>query len=94
MLAPGRYAVLRVTDTGKGMDAATLTRCFEPFFTTKGLGQGTGIGLATVRDIVQTYGGCVLASTAVGRGSTFTVYLPVAAVAEAEAGDEVDADAA
>jgi two-component system, cell cycle sensor histidine kinase and response regulator CckA len=77
VLPTGRYAVLRVTDTGQGMDARTLARCFEPFFTTKGLGQGTGIGLATVRDIVQMYGGTVIASSAVGRGSTFTVYLPV-----------------
>jgi signal transduction histidine kinase len=83
-LPPGRYVVLRVSDTGEGMDHRTLERCFEPFFTTKGLGHGTGIGLATVRDIAHHYGGTVGVSSAVGRGSTFTVYLP-AATASAEA---------
>jgi signal transduction histidine kinase len=83
-LRPGRYVALRVSDTGDGMDHRTLERCFEPFFTTKGLGHGTGIGLATVRDIAQHYGGTVSVTSAVGRGSTFTVYLP-AGTASAEA---------
>ena len=75
-LAPGRYVLLRVGDSGDGMDTRTLARCFEPFFTTKGMGKGTGIGLATVRDIVEMYGGSIAASSEPGSGSTFTVYLP------------------
>ena len=66
--------VLRVSDTGFGMDAATRARVFEPFFTTK-LG-GTGLGLATVRDIVQRHAATIDLDTAVGRGTTFAVTFP------------------
>jgi two-component system, cell cycle sensor histidine kinase and response regulator CckA len=75
-LPAGRYAALVVSDSGAGMDDRTLARCFEPFFTTKGMGRGSGIGLATVRDLAEQYGGSVVASSAPGAGSTFTVYLP------------------
>jgi PAS domain S-box-containing protein len=76
---PGRYARLRMVDTGQGMTSEVLTHLFEPFFTTKEQGRGTGLGLATVQSIVSQHQGFVAVQSDEGKGSTFSVFIPMAA---------------
>ncbi len=81
-LPPGNLVSLSVTDTGTGMTDEVKARLFEPFFTTKPPGAGTGLGLITCQRIITEAGGRILASSEPGKGSTFTVLLPAAAVRE------------
>jgi PAS domain S-box-containing protein len=71
------YACVAVEDTGIGMEAVTLERAFEPFFTTKGVGQGTGLGLSVVDGLTHQMGGTIRVASVVGKGSSFTLYLPL-----------------
>jgi CheY-like chemotaxis protein len=85
-LVQGHYVCLAVSDTGRGMDEAVLGRLFEPFFTTRAA--GNGLGLATVREIVQEHGGAMHVRSTLGQGSRFEAWLPCTGVTEGVAEGE------
>jgi len=75
-LAPGDYALLRVSDTGHGMDRETLAQIYDPFFSTKAPGKGTGLGLAMVHGIIENHNGHIKCHSTPGKGTSFTIYFP------------------
>ncbi len=93
-LGAGRYVVITVADTGRGMDEETQRRMFEPFFTTKGVGEGSGLGLSTAIGVVDQMGGTIDVDSRLGRGTTVKVYLPEAQRSLAGAEGEEPAAAA
>jgi len=77
LLTPGKYVVMRISDTGVGIPEEIRDRIFDPFFTTKGPGKGTGLGLAMVYGIVKEHKGVINLRSQLGKGTTFEIYLPV-----------------
>jgi signal transduction histidine kinase/CheY-like chemotaxis protein len=84
-LAPGQYVVLTVSDSGTGMDEATLARAMEPFFSTKEVGRGTGLGLSMMQGVVSQSGGAVRMRSQLGHGTEIEIWLPRADTAPAKA---------
>jgi PAS domain S-box-containing protein len=84
-LKDGQRAVVRVSDTGDGMDEETRKKCFDPFFTTKEVGKGTGLGLSTTYGIVKSHDGEIQVSSTPGQGTTFTLRFPLSEIMADEA---------
>lgn len=88
-VAAGDYVMLSVTDSGEGMPDAVLRRATEPFFTTKDVGQGSGLGLSMVQGFASQSGGALRITSAVGRGTTVTIYLPRSVAVAGEAAGKI-----
>jgi len=84
---PGPYLLLEISDTGDGMDQATRKRIFDPYFTTKANGEGTGMGLAVVHEIIKKINGRITVHSEPGKGATFRIYLPV--IEKFDSADEI-----
>ncbi|MBQ1786412.1 MAG: response regulator [Turicibacter sp.] len=76
-ITPNDYAVLEIKDTGSGIEPSLMSKIFKPFFTTKDVGKGTGMGLASVVDTIRSHSGAIELDSVVGKGTTFTLYLPI-----------------
>jgi PAS domain S-box-containing protein len=76
ILKQGHYVMVRVADTGRGIDPKIINHIYEPFFTTKDVGEGIGLGLSVVHGIVEKHSGVIIVDSIVGKGTTFSVYLP------------------
>ena len=76
-LKPGNYVKIIVSDTGPGIAPDIMDAIFEPYFTTKGVGEGTGMGLSLVHGIVESYGGRIIVDSELGKGTVFSIYLPI-----------------
>jgi len=92
-LDAGEYVQLSIQDTGVGMNDDVKSRAFEPYFTTKKVGEGTGMGLATVHSIIASMGGMVFVETAIGEGTRFNIYLPLATEESEKSEPEIGAQA-
>lgn len=87
-----RKVVIKIADTGHGIEKKNLSRIFDPFFTTKPTGEGTGLGLSVSYGIIKNHGGDIVVESKVGSGSTFTILLPVISVTQGEPNAEIHSD--
>ncbi len=89
-LKPGNYVQLKISDTGQGIPEHILHSIFEPYFTTKSVGEGTGMGLAVVLGIVESYGGRITVESKLGKGTTFKIHFPIAKKGGVQAPYEIE----